>query len=469
MQEEQLLKQRQLLIKIANRLTIGINFSKSIKDVLTALGEYTLSGRIHILKKDVTDGTISCSYEWCNKGVSSKKNKLKNIPSAKLIPIRKMLNKREQLIVDDVKVFDKELHDLFKLSDVKSALAFPIGRGEMNMGMILFEEISDYRKWDKIEICFLEIITELITNTYIRKESEKIFFENEANLALLIGNNKDFIWSVDRNYRLVISNPVFVEKISPFYGKKIASGDLLIDLKKLDNNIFKSWKDNYDLVFKGETVTKEMRLKDNNTIVEHEVSCYPIFNHDKEVVGASCFGRDLTERRQSEQKIKETEKKLFLLINAMDDLVFSLSKDEIFQDSYQLVHDKKLYADPEDFIGKHHKKVLPKFISSRLSKAIGKINKTKESQMIQYLFKMEDQINWFEAKISPIYDEDMIDGYCMVVRDITKTKKNERVLRDRINELEELNGYVIEREIEIVEQRAEIKKLKGTLEKLENK
>ena len=50
MQEEQLLKQRQLLIKIANRLTIGINFSKSIKDVLTALGEYTLSGRIHILE-----------------------------------------------------------------------------------------------------------------------------------------------------------------------------------------------------------------------------------------------------------------------------------------------------------------------------------------------------------------------------------------------------------------------------------
>jgi len=137
--------------------------------------------------------------------------------------------------------------------------------------------------------------------TGIKLAEEKIEFEKN-NLASLINNTNDPIWSVDTDFKLITSNQAFIELMNKITGKIIAKGNNVL-LKDLGEKQLGQYKKFYERAFSGETFS-EIIYTESPAECCSEVSFYPIRKAEL-VIGTACYSHDITERMRAD---KEREK-----------------------------------------------------------------------------------------------------------------------------------------------------------------
>jgi|GEM_PF-2752528 len=126
--------------------------------------------------------------------------------------------------------------------------------------------------------------------------------ENEANLSALIENTPDWVWSVDRDYRLITLNSTFREMFALAFHVQLHRGDRIIDL--LPPDIRSNWLALLDAALAGEHATIEQYYDFANQRLFVEVSLTPIRTPDGNVTGVSVFARNITERKQAEEELR---------------------------------------------------------------------------------------------------------------------------------------------------------------------
>lgn len=154
----------------------------------------------------------------------------------------------------------------------------------------------------------------------VQELEEKNRIEEELRLKLkletkkifaLINNTDDFIWSVDKDYNLVIANHAYFERMVKNYGVRMETNKPIF-LAELDQSIVEKWKNHYDRGLAGETFKIEEEVYyPLPSIREYiEVSLYPILDIRDKIIGVSCLGRNITSRKESELLIEQKNKKL---------------------------------------------------------------------------------------------------------------------------------------------------------------
>jgi len=127
------------------------------------------------------------------------------------------------------------------------------------------------------------------------------------NLDALINNTGDFMWSVDLNCRIITYNQPLAKMLKIFSGREIAKGDDMLSFS-YSNEQAALYKGYYQRAFAGEafTVTEYTGAPAD---LWAELSFYPIREGDK-VIGSACYSRDITERKNAEEKIRRNEVQL---------------------------------------------------------------------------------------------------------------------------------------------------------------
>jgi len=141
------------------------------------------------------------------------------------------------------------------------------------------------------------------------------------------------------------------------------------------------------------------------------------------------------------ERIEESEEKLKSTISSLDDLVFVLDKDGIFQEFYNPGNQDPLYENPNFFLHKHFKKVgFPLRVVKELENAFYQLQKSDIVQEFDYCVDQKGMC-WFNAKISPRRNSlGVLTGITIVSRHITERKEAEQCLRQQKEELDELNA-----------------------------
>ena len=117
--------------------------------------------------------------------------------------------------------------------------------------------------------------------------------------------------------------------------------------------------------------------------------------------------------------LQKSEEMLRSTFASMDDLVFTLDKEDNFTTFYQPLQ-KGIYVSPGQFLGKNYHEVLPPNVISLLDPAVANIRETGETQQIEYALDLPGGSAWFSAKISMRRDAaGSYDGVTIVARDIT--------------------------------------------------
>lgn len=123
-------------------------------------------------------------------------------------------------------------------------------------------------------------------------------------LVSLMDINNDFIWFIDKNFRLILFNQNFREFFSKRYSKEININDdfLLI----IDNKERKQWEDSIILALNGNKFSIEYSF-DNYQNDYYRIYFNPVRNNEEEITGVSIFAQNISESKLAEEQMLKSE------------------------------------------------------------------------------------------------------------------------------------------------------------------
>lgn len=170
------------------------------------------------------------------------------------------------------------------------------------------------------------------------KSVESRLSENEANLISLVENNDTLVWSVDRNYQLILLNSQAKEFFKSTFNVELHPGMNI--LEHMDKSSEKYFKKQLSKVYQGMPLREDRRIKLPDRRIIFEFIMNPIIAEGK-VIGASIFSMDVTERKQREIELvklnksylqeieirKKIEEDLKFKNNELDTFIYKASHD----------------------------------------------------------------------------------------------------------------------------------------------
>ncbi|MBW1809674.1 MAG: response regulator [Deltaproteobacteria bacterium] len=167
---------------------------------------------------------------------------------------------------------------------------------------------------------------------------------------------------------------------------------------------------------------KPKRLEKTNPVdgITREINVYPIFDESGQVSMVAEHICDITERKQAEQKLCESEERLRAVFEANPDLLFVLDRENRFVDC-KAGNTEELYVPREQAIGKKVAELLPPQVAEKILAAIDKVRATDKIQTCGYTLEVSGVTGHFEARIVKCGAEHVL----AIVRNVTEIKQAE--------------------------------------------
>lgn len=220
---------------------------------------------------------------------------------------------------------EESLHlDLFSATHPDDSVKVMAAWAEMYQrpGVPILGEISRIRhkdgNWRWIEGILINMLDEpgikgIVNNfrdvtTRVLAEQEKEFERRDKEA--LISNTDDMIWSVGEDFRLIAGNKAFIESMRIATGIILVPGNNLLMDKFFDRRFIEFWTNIYTRGLKGEAFKEEIYITGILGVQSgwREISINPI-QTEKGIIGIACYSRDITEQKQLQESLIESEEK----------------------------------------------------------------------------------------------------------------------------------------------------------------
>lgn len=125
------------------------------------------------------------------------------------------------------------------------------------------------------------------------------------SLEALINNTRDHIWSVDKELRYLYMNQAYVEQVTYLTGQKPFKGECSYKHKGFSKQLIDDWTGYYNRALSGERydIISESIDPVNGQRLYYEVNFNPIYTAAGDIIGAGCFGHDITERLKIQKEL----------------------------------------------------------------------------------------------------------------------------------------------------------------------
>lgn len=258
-----------------------------------------------------------------------------------------------------------------------------------------------------------------------RKMAEEALQENNIRLELAMQVADMAWWQMDVTTGQVVFQKRKAEMLgySPEIFKHYEDFMALVHPDDQENTMnamidnFKGLQDKYEVEYRILTLSGEYKwFYDIGSIVKRDEKGYP------QIVTGLVF--DITDRKQAEFALKESEQYTNSILSAIPDLMFILDADGVYTD-FKCGSEEDLYVPKETLIGKTLFDILPDDIAVQIKDGIDKALKNLPVNRIEYQLQVKNGPRFFECKIYPFGETKTI----AMVRDITERKMSEEALQ----------------------------------------
>ncbi len=316
------------------------DINKAIEIALGKIGQYFSADRAYIFEFDSAYSTASNTHEWCKEGIRPDRDNLQNIPCDLFPKWMESLSAKEPIViasVDDLPdewTAEKEI-----LKGIKSVIIIPLINNGVLVGFVGLDDINNCKTYRPGEINLLRIwgdmLGSLVSNNKISKELQRINDQMTATLKAI----PDLLFKLDRNgvfldyhgpeeFTLIAPPEEFIGKnINRFLPQDICDNLIPLFEKAIETNLMQSYE--YSLVLGGQTRYFESRIvaKENENII--------------------CIVRDHTEKKLSEEMLKQTKKNYESFFNTLSELLFILDEQGNILQANKTVYDRLGYSSEE--------------------------------------------------------------------------------------------------------------------------
>lgn len=252
-----------------------------------------------------------------------------------------------------------------------------------------------------------------------RKKIERVLHEYQKAIEC----SEDLIAAIDRNYKYLFVNEAFLKYRSmdrdQVIGRSVA--------EVLGQDVFEETiQPHIDRCLHGELVNYEMSLQYLDLGKRYlEVSYYPL-KTGNEISGAVAVIKDITERKQAEEALAQSEAKNRAILDAIPDAIFQCTREGVFID-FKPGQNFEPLVPPEEFIGKKISDILPTEIASRIMDSFEQLFQTNQPQTVEYQLLFSEKLAYFEARLAICGSTEVV----AVIHDITDRKQMEKTLREQ--------------------------------------
>ncbi len=338
-------------------------------------------------------------------------------------------------------------------------------------------------------------------------EDKNTELENERNLLrTLMDNMPDTIYIKDRECRFLDVNPTQI-KVTKAKSKKDMMGKTDYDFYPKDMaDLF--YKDDKSIIKSGKPVInkEEIGFDEEGNIRIKSTTKVPFEDENGNVIGLVGIGRDITEQKEAQEKLKEqsqslqeinvlleerqeeinqqseelskqnkileSERNLLrTLIDNIPDIIYLKNKNAKYVTANKRLMQIVNVDNLDKIIDKDELEFFPKdYASSSLDddKSIirsGKAIIDKEEPGVGEDGKL---IHLLTSKVPLRNEEGEVDGIISICRDITNIKEAELKLKEQASSLKEVNVLLEERQEEIQQQSDELARRNNALENEKN-
>ena len=315
-----------------------------------------------------------------------------------------------------------------------SAIALPLrGGGRVFGALSIYAMVPDAFQAEEIHL-LMELADDLafgiasVREWAARKRAEEALRESEERYRSLVELMPDGV-VVHQNSTIVYVNPA---------GVQISGGKSPEDFvgRSIYQFIHPEFRDLVEReirrMHREGTVTPLFEQKlltlDGQTIWV-EITAAPILYLDRP--STLVVARDISDRKRAEEKIRQAEHRNAVLLGAIPDLMFVLSREGEYRD-FQVPDVRLLALPPDEIIGRNIRDVgFSPESQDAILQTIRRAIDTRELQRIDYELAVPSGIRLFEARLLALNDQEVL----CIVRDITDQKRAAEALVRHTREL----------------------------------
>ncbi len=281
---------------------------------------------------------------------------------------------------------------------------------------IVVERTSELRKTNQ----------QLREEIKVRKRTEQALQESETKFRSITASAKDAIIMLNNEGNISYWNKA-AKKIFGYSGQEALGKEshIFLGSKRNHTNYRKGFSE-FKKSGKGPVIGKTLELvavkKDRKEFpVELSVSAVKL----KGKWNAIGILRDITERKKTEEALRDSEEKYKTLVESAVDFIYMIDKNNRVL-SLNKAAVRLLRKKPKDIIGKSIFELFPKNIATGYSKNLKEVFKTSKPGFYESKMIVDGTEFWISVSLSPVTDkEGKITSVMGVTRDITDLKQAE--------------------------------------------
>jgi PAS domain S-box-containing protein len=248
--------------------------------------------------------------------------------------------------------------------------------------------------------------------------------ESEERFRTIFETAQDFIALKDRDCKFTYVNPAMERVFGISASKLIGKTSVALFGKGKSARIIEE-----DLrVLSGEIINEEHPSPVKGSSAIHNIIKVPIRNSAGEIIGLCNIGRDITERKQMEEALRESEEKYRSLVESSEDSIYLVDSkcNYIFLNNRHLA---RLGVQSSEIIGKGYSEFHNPEESKDFAQRIKTVLKTGQS--LSYEYRSQRDNRYFIRTLSPVKTPDggVIKAITVISKDITERKQAEEALR----------------------------------------
>jgi len=264
-----------------------------------------------------------------------------------------------------------------------------------------------------------------------RKRVEESLEKEREDLNLIIDSSPIIVFYKDNEGRFIRVNKTFAEALKmpegDFVGKTVFdlySPQIAQGMTGDDKEVFQSRRPKLSIIEKYES-SSGIRWAQTDKI--------PIFDKHGLPIGLIGFAQDITDRKQAEAEIRESQQRFQGLVESLSDWIWEVDQSGIYTYVSPKIRDLLGY-EPAEVLGKTPFDLMPSEEAERV-KGIFESQLAGQQSIIaleNMCFHKDGRLVVFETSGVPFFDaEGQFMGYRGVDRDITARKQAEDELREK--------------------------------------
>jgi PAS domain S-box-containing protein len=411
---------------ISSRFVDPDDIDQAINYSLADLGRLTQSSRAYMFLFDESAGTMSNTHEWAAPGVAPQIGALQGLPFDTFSWWIARLRRNETIHVPDVSKLPAEAEaerEILERQDIRSVLVLPVWMGGEPAGFLGFDHTVEPRLWTEDEITLLRVASEIIGTALEGQRAEEALTESKRKTADILESITDGFMAVDRQFRLTYVNRTAEGMLGQDRSRLLGRNFWKVFPEARESAFFTQY---HEAMASQEPVAFQEFYRPLNMWVD--VHAYPYKD------GLSIYFSDITERKQAEEALGQSEEKYRKLMDMANDAIFLADVETGYIIDANRAASRLIGRPLEEIIGMHQMDLHPPEEAENyrliFQKYVGKIAGVTEEIYAIHRSGRKIPIE-ISSSVVELGDRTVIQG---IFRDVTERKRAKQ-LSDALNEI----------------------------------